>query len=182
MEQTSDLFIDQLRKRNHAACQRLVGDYGAAVFQLVRRIVGRQEDAEEVCQDVFVKALQGIDGYDSRKASFATWISRIAYHESLNFLRVRRPDIVFMDDRDMHSDLPLDPPEEGPHDSQTIQLLEQALTMLPPNEQAVITMFYYDNMSLADIAYVTGSIPSTVGSQLCRIRKKLYKMMKTLHV
>ena len=87
MEQTSDLFIDQLRKRNRAACQRLVGDYGAAVFQLVRRIVGRQEDAEEVCQDVFVKALQGIDGYDSRKASFATWLSRIAYHESLNFLR-----------------------------------------------------------------------------------------------
>ena len=87
-----------------------------------------------------------------------------------------------MDDRDMHSDLTLDPPEEGPHDSQAIQLLEQALTMLPPNEQAVITMFYYDNMSLADIAYVTGSIPSTVGSQLCRIRKKLYKMMKTLHV
>ena len=41
-------------------------------------------------------------------------------------------------------------------------------------------MFYYDNMSLADIAYVTGSIPSTVGSQLSRIRKKLYRIIKTM--
>jgi RNA polymerase sigma-70 factor (ECF subfamily) len=54
--------------------------------------------------------------------------------------------------------------------------------MLPPHEQAVITMFYYDNMSLADIAYVTGSTPSTVGSQLCRIRKKLYRIIKTMRV
>ena len=49
-----------------------------------------------------------------------------------------------------------------------------------PHEQAIVSMFYYDNMSLADIAYVTGSITSTVGSQLSRIRKKLYRIIKTL--
>jgi RNA polymerase sigma-70 factor (ECF subfamily) len=161
---------------------QMVSRYCQQVFAMIARQVGDAMDAEELTQDTFLRAFSHIDSYDPQRASLATWLSRIAYHESLNFLRVRRPDIVFMDDRDMHSDLTLDPPEEGPHDSQTIQLLEQALTMLPPNEQAVITMFYYDNMSLADIAYVTGSIPSTVGSQLCRIRKKLYKMMKTLHV
>ena len=181
MGQATEQFIDQLRKRNRIACQRLIGDYGPAVFQLVRRIVQRQEDAEEVYQDVFVKALRGIDDYDRRKASLATWLSRIAYHESLNFVRVRRPDIVYMDDREMWTDPIDDLTEEEPHDSQTIQMLEQALTMLPRNEQAVITMFYYDNMSLADIAYVTDSIPSTIGSQLCRIRKKLYKMIKAMH-
>ena len=41
-------------------------------------------------------------------------------------------------------------------------------------------MFYYDDMSLADIAYVTGSQISTIGSQLSRIRKKLYQIIKTL--
>ena len=178
MEQTTDLFIEQLRKGNRAACQRLVSDYGPAVFQKVRRIVVRQEDAEEVWQDVFVKALQGIGSYDSRKASLATWLSRIAYHESLNFMRKRQPDIVYMEDYDLSGIDEL--PEEVAHDSQTVQALEQALAMLPPQEQAAITMFYYDNMSLADIAYVTGSIPSTVGSQLSRIRKKLYRIIKTM--
>ena len=181
MEQTTELFIDLLRKRNRAACQRLVGDYGPAVFQLVRRIVVRQEDAEEVYQDVFVKALRGIGDYDSRKASLATWLCRIAYHESLNFVRRRQPDIVYMDEQDLGFNNLVDIPEDNANDSHTVQALEEALASLPPHEQAFITMFYYDNMSLADIAYVTGSIPSTVGSQLCRIRKKLYKMIKAMH-
>ena len=182
MELETELFIEQLRKGDRAACQRLVGDYGPAVFQMVRRIVERQEDVEEVWQDVFVKALRGIGGYDSRKASLSTWLCRIAYHESLNFVRTRRPDIVYMDEHDLGLNGLDDAPEESTYDSRIVQELEEALEMLPPHEQAVITMFYYDNMSLADIAYVTGSIPSTVGSQLSRIRKKLYRIIKSKHV
>ena len=182
MELETELFIEQLRKGDRAACQRLVGDYGSAVFQMVRRIVEQQEDVEEVWQDVFVKALRGIGGYDSRKASLSTWLCRIAYHESLNFVRTRRPDVVYMDEHELGLNGLDDAPEESAYDSQTVQALEEALEMLPPHEQAVITMFYYDNMSLADIAYVTGSIPSTIGSQLSRIRKKLYRIIKSKHV
>ena len=71
-------------------------------------------------------------------------------------------------------------PDDDISDGQTIQKLEQALAMLPPNELAIVTMFYYDKKSLADIAYITGSIPSTVGSQLCRIRQKLYRIIKNM--
>ena len=181
-------FIEQLRRGERNACQRLVSDYGYAVFQMVRRIVVRQEDAEEVYQDVFVKALQGIGNYDSRKASLATWLNRIAYHEALNFVRKRHPNIVYMEEgtsyeRRMTNDDDFnDTLEEDAHDSQTIQALENAMEKLPPHEQAIVTMYYYDDMSLADIAYVTGSIPTTVGSQLCRIRKKLYRIIKTTHL
>ena len=87
-----------------------------------------------------------------------------------------------MDEHDLGLNNLDDTPEESTYDSRIVQELEEALEMLPPHEQAVITMFYYDNMSLADIAYVTGSIPSTVGSQLCRIRKKLYRIIKTMRV
>ena len=72
-----------------------------------------------------------------------------------------------------------DEPDEGPHNEETLAQQEQAFGMLLPHEQAIIHMFYYDNMSMADIAFVTGSIPTTVGSQLSRIRKKLYRMIKT---
>jgi RNA polymerase sigma-70 factor (ECF subfamily) len=74
----------------------------------------------------------------------------------------------------------LDDSDEATWDEHIIQRLEQALALLPPQEQAVISMFYYDDMSLADIAYVTGSIPSTVAIRLFRIRKKLYRIIKTL--
>ena len=179
MEQETDILIDDLRQRKPAACQRLLTAFGPVVFRMVQRIVTCREDAEEVYQDVFVKALRGIGGYDPRRASLATWLCRIAYHESLNFVRNKKPAIVYMEEQDLNCES-LEVADEAPPDEQTIEQLEKALAMLPPKEQTVVSMFYYDNMSLADIAFVTGSIPSTVGSRLSRIRRKLYRIIKTL--
>ena len=177
MEQETTILISELRQHKPAACQRLLSEYGPMVFRMVQRIVTRREDAEEVYQDVFVKALRGIEGYNPSQASLATWLNSIAYHESLNFVRGQKPVIVSMDERDLSIDA-LDDSDDAPQDEETIRQLEQALAKLPPHEQAIVSMFYYDNMSLADIAFVTGSIPSTVGSQLSRIRKKLYRIIK----
>ena len=179
MEQDATILISDLRQHKSAACQRLLSRYGPMVFRMVHRIVPSHEDAEEVYQDVFVKALRGIEGYNPRQASLATWLSHIAYHESLNFIRGKKPTIIYLEDSDQGTDM-LEAPDDAPQDEQTIQQLEQALAKLPPHEQAIVSMFYYDNMSLADIAYVTGSITSTVGSQLSRIRKKLYRIITTL--
>ena len=179
MERDSTILISDLQQHKPAACQRLFTEYGPAVFRMVQRIVPSREDAEEVYQDVFFKALRSIGNYDSRQASLATWLSHIAYHESLNFVRGKRPTILYIEDSDQGSDL-LEAPDEAPQDEETIRKLEQALAKLPPHEQAIVSMFYYDNMSLADIAYVTDSISSTVGSQLSRIRKKLYRIIKTM--
>ncbi|MBR6828171.1 MAG: sigma-70 family RNA polymerase sigma factor [Prevotella sp.] len=179
MEREATILINDLRQHQPAACQQLLTEYGPTVFRMVQRIVTRREDAEEVYQDVFVKALRGIEGYNPRQASLATWLGRIAYHESLNFVRGKKPNIVYIDDSELGIDT-LEAPDDAPPDEQTIRQLEQALAMLPSHEQAIVSMFYYDNMSLADIAFVTGSIPSTVGSQLSRIRKKLYRIIKTL--
>ena len=178
MEQETTILISELQQRKSAACQRLLSEYGPMVFRMVQRIVTRREDAEEVYQDVFVKALRGIEGYNPQQATLATWLNRIAYHESLNFVRGNKPTIVYMDDRDLGIDT-LEDADETLQNEETIQQLEQALAKLPPHEQAVVSMFYYDNMSLADMAYVTGSNPSTIGSQLSRIRKKLYRIIKS---
>ena len=178
MEQETTILISDLQQHKTAAYQQLLATYGPAVFRMVQRIVTRHEDAEEVYQDVFVKALRGIGGYNPRQASLATWLNRIAYHESLNFVRGKKPTLLYIEDGDLGTNL-MEAPDEAPQDEETIRQLEQALAMLPPHEQAIVSMFYYDNMSLADIAYVTGSIPSTVGSQLSRIRKKLYRIIKT---
>ena len=178
MEKETTILISELRQRKSAACQQLLATYGPMVFRMVQRIVPLREDAEEVYQDVFVKALRGIEGYNPQQATLATWLNRIAYHESLNFIRGKSPVIVSMDDPELSNSLAAS--DEEPQDEQTIQQLEQALEKLPAHEQAIVSMFYYDNMSLADIAFVTGSITSTVGSQLSRIRKKLYRMIKSL--
>lgn len=176
MEQEIDILIGDLKQRKASACRQLLSDYGPTVLRMVSRIVTRREDAEEVYQDVFMKALRGIAAYKPQQASLKTWLSRIAYNESLNFVRGKRNAFVYGGDLGIDTQ---EEPDEALYNEETIAQLEQTLGMLPPHEQAIIHMYYYDNMSLADIAFVTGSIPSTVGSQLSRIRKKLYRMIKT---
>ena len=178
MEQDSTILISALQQHQPAACQRLLTDYGPMVFRMVQRIVSQREDAEEVYQDVFVKAIRGIGGYNPQQASLATWLNRIAYHESLNFVRGKKPTLLYIEEGNLGTDA-MEAPDDVPQNEETIRQLEQALAKLPPHEQTIVSMFYYDNMSLADIAFVTSSNPSTVGSQLSRIRKKLYRIIKT---
>lgn len=179
MEQETPIQITKLQQHQPDACQWLLATYGEMVFRMVQRIVTCREDAEEVYQDVFVKALRNIASYDPHQASLATWLNRIAYHESLNFVRGKKPTLLYIEEGNLGTDA-MEAPDDVPQNEETIRQLEQALAKLPPHEQTIVSMFYYDNMSLADIAFVTSSIPSTVGSQLSRIRKKLYRIIKTL--
>ena len=98
MKQEIDILIGDLKQRKASACRQLLSDYGPTVLRMVSRIVTRREDAEEVYQDVFMKALRGIAGYRPQQASLSTWLSRIAYNESLNFLKGQKATYVYMDD------------------------------------------------------------------------------------
>lgn len=179
MERDATEFINDLRKGNPAAQQRLLSDYGPLVFRLVVRMVGRIEDAEEVCQDVFVKALTKIATFNPQKAALNTWLTRIAYNETVNHLRRSTKEIIFSDFDDM-GDEELDTPFDSQHDEMTILLLEKAMKTLPVQDQTLLSLFYYENMSLRDIAFVTDSKPTTVGSRLSRIRNRLYHIIKQI--
>ena len=179
MERETNEFINDLRRRKPAAQQRLLTDFGPMVFRIVVRMVGQAEDAEEVYQDVFVKALTSISTFDERKASLATWLSRIAYNESVNHMRRNRMDFVLLDDNEMETAME-DIPSDHHDDEQAVILLEQAMALLPTTEQTLLSLFYYENRSLQEIAYITDSKPTTIGSRLSRIRKKLYHLIQQI--
>ena len=183
MEKDIDKLIQGLCRQDGQAQRCVLQLYGEMIFGQIARIVACHEDVEEVYQDVFVKVFRNIRSYDSSQASLATWMSRIAYHESLNFVRHQREPIVYVDDRD--TDLESIQDEElaqvfQQQDEQTILMIEMALEHLPPCELALITMFYFDDMSIKDIAYTTDSTPSTVASRLSRTRRKLYRIIQSL--
>ncbi|MBR4389106.1 MAG: sigma-70 family RNA polymerase sigma factor [Prevotella sp.] len=182
LNETNELIRGLCRQRRQAQ-ERLLQLYGDIVFGQVSRIVPRQEDAEEVYQDVFVKAFRYIRSYDLSKASLATWLSRIAYHESLNYMRHNKSPILYIDDREVDferiSEEAVTQVMED-SDEQTTQLLERALDHLSPEEQAIIGMFYFDEKSIKEISYITDTLPSTIGSQLSRTRKKLYHIIKQI--
>ncbi|MBR1765520.1 MAG: sigma-70 family RNA polymerase sigma factor [Bacteroidales bacterium] len=148
--------------------------YGSEVFALVARLVPRQEDAEELTQDAFVRAFNRLDSFGGR-SSFSTWICRIAYNTVLSWQRRRRMTFLSIDDQPQLTDTEVD---EALDDEARIGDLRRAIAQLKPDEQTLVTLYYYDSRPLADIAYILDLEPGTIATRLHRIRRKLYLLMK----
>ena len=180
---TETELIAGLMKQSPKAQQQVLDQYGRDVFALVVRLVSVVENAEEVYQDVFVKVFQHIDRYDAEKSSLKTWISRIAYNEAISFLRHKAMPVVCFEDQGNKIEALTDAEVDetfGQANQETVQLIRSTLKYLPPDERAIITMFYYEERSLKEIAYITESIPTTIASKLSRTRKKLCRIIKML--
>ena len=174
-------LIEGLLKRDPKAQQTMLDRFGRDVFAQVVRLIPVVENAEEVYQDVFIKVFSNIDKFNSERSSLKTWISRIAYNEAISFLRKKSTPMIYFEDYDGEalSDEEVDE-TFGQANKETVQLIRAALKHLPPEERALITMFYYEEMSLKDIAFVTESLPTTIASKLSRTRKKLCRIIKML--
>ena len=155
-------LIEGLRKQSPKAQQQTIDRYGREVFALVVRLVAVTENAEEVYQDVFMNVFSNIGQHDAERASLRTWISRIAYNEAISFLRRKRMPVVYFEDRSHEADKLSDAEVDetlGHANAETVQLIRAALKHLPPEERALVTMFYYEERSLKEIADITESIP-----------------------
>ena len=176
-------LLQGLRQQSPKAQQQLLERYGNDVYAQVARLVPGTENAEEVYQDVFIKVFNNIKRYDAEKSALKTWISRIAYNEAISYLRHKKLPTIYYEDHEGGAEKISEAEVEttfGRPNPETVQLIRAALKHLPPDERAIITMFYYEEMSLKEIAFVTESIPTTVASKLSRTRKKLCKIIKML--
>ncbi len=148
--------------------------YGGEVFAIVSRLVPRQEDAEELVQDAFVRAYSKLDTFVGR-SSFSTWICRIAYTTAVSWLRKKRIKHISIDDKPGLSDTIID---DALNDESRISDLRRAISLLKPEEQTLLGLYYYDDRPLADIAFILDVEAGSIATRLHRIRRKLYLLMK----
>ena len=152
--------------------------YGQQVFVLVDRIVSCQEDAEELTQDVFLKAFQQLSSFKA-ESSFSTWIYRIATNMAISAVRKKRNDVLRLDDSVFAnlSDTQVDAALEDESEEQ-MERLQQAMNQLEADERALITLYYLEEKPLAEVAFILGMTEGNAKVKLHRIRKKLYVLIK----
>ena len=152
--------------------------YGQQVFVLVDRIVSCQEDAEELTQDVFLKAFQQLSSFKA-ESSFSTWIYRIATNLAISTVRKKRNDVLRLDDSVFAnlSDTQVDEALEDESEEQ-MDRLQQAMNQLEADERALITLYYLEEKPLAEVAFILGMTEGNAKVKLHRIRKKLYVLIK----
>ena len=152
--------------------------YSQQVFVLVDRIVSCQEEAEELTQDVFIKAFQQLSSFKA-ESSFSTWIYRIATNTALSAIRKRKNEVIRLDDSVFAnlSDTQVDEALEDDSEEQ-LQRLQRAMEQLEADERALITLYYMEEKPLAEVAFIMGLTEANVKVKLHRIRKKLYIFIK----
>ncbi|MBR1838508.1 MAG: sigma-70 family RNA polymerase sigma factor [Bacteroidaceae bacterium] len=160
------------------AYRQLYEVYSSSVFQTVARFANRAEVAEELTQDVFLRVFDALDTFDASKASFYTWVQRIAYHYSVSYLRSRKPPPLVSLNEDeaamQHiSETALQEAFDEPQ-SDTVEALMQIIEKLEPEEQHLLTLYYFEDRPLKEIAYIMDVHPPALSSRLSRIRKKIY--------
>ncbi len=152
--------------------------YGRRVFALIVRIVPCREDAEELTQDAMVKVYSNLGNFRA-ESSLSTWIYRIAYTTALTHARRNRLPEVAVEESALRSvaDEAVDALLDSPPDTMIEDALMRAISRLSPEERALITLHYFENLSLSEVAQVSDMTLSNVKVKLMRTRRKLYVMI-----
>jgi RNA polymerase sigma-70 factor (ECF subfamily) len=160
---------------------RMVDLYSPVVYRLANKMVGNEQDAEDVLQETFFKVLRSLKTFEE-KSSLATWIYRITVNEALMVLRKRKPDPLELE-KSRDDDEAIDPPveivdwcclpERELMDEESRQFLNRAVGLLSPGLRAVFLLRDVEGLSVRETSEALKVSESVVKTRLLRARLKL---------
>ena len=179
---TQALLRRIIAKDNQALLQHYE-QFGGLVFSIAIRVVGDQQIAEEVTQDVFMKVWEKATSFDAERAKFTTWLGQIARNAAIDTVRKqdrRTPDegSFSIDDNPYVFEKTVAADYETSNPVRAVAL-HNALKDLPEEQASLIEMAYFGGMTHTDIAAYTGLPLGTVKS---RIRAGMQKLRDAWHI
>jgi len=173
-------IISRVLKGEQNAYAELVNRYQAYVFTLVLRMIKTREDAEEVAQDVFVKAYRSLADFRG-ESKFSTWLYTIANTTSITFLRKKKLDVHSLDNEKVFE--VADSKDSGfranlVEQKSRVNMVNEAIAMLSPDDAEIITLFYKAEQNLEEISRILRLETNTVKVRLHRARTRLKEKME----
>jgi RNA polymerase sigma-70 factor (ECF subfamily) len=173
-------MVRQAQKGDKAAFEILVHRHQHRVFAVARGILKRQEDVEDVAQQVFVKAYFSLKRFDQR-AAFSTWLYKITVNECWDLLRKRKArPLVYESDFSEEQSRQYTATEreatKGPNTDDRMamrQQLETLLSQLDKRDRAMLILKEVEGFSVEEIADSMGLNANTVKVRLFRARKRI---------
>ncbi len=178
MQSDRDVVESVLRGRRDAYAT-LVSRYERAVSAAALRIVGDRHAAQDVAQDAFVTAFEKLAGLRKPDA-FGAWLMKITRRQAMRHVRQRRRTARLNGQEKQVEDAGAQPASNGRLDDETRRLLD-AVAALPKQEQAVVTLRYFGDHSVQDVADILGRPIGTVTKQLSRAHTRLRDTLKQEH-
>ena len=164
-------LVERYRDGDRAAFAALVRKYQRPIYNAAYRVLGREEDASDVTQAVFLKVAERLDQYDARY-KFFSWIYRIAVNESLNLLRENGREAPLEDEEEIPA-AEAQQPEARVNDAQVSERIQKALMRMRVTDRMVLTLRHFGDCSYEEMAGIMGIDVKTVKSRLYEARQRL---------
>ena len=174
-------LIKKVRKGDHEAFAQIIDQYKTQVYNICLRMVRIPAEAEDLAQEVFIRAYTNIDKYDIDK-KLSTWLYRIATNISIDYLRKKKPG-AYLDAEvpgtdgnfTMYSQLSsADPlPEEQVIQNESNDWLQDEVNQLPPKYRAAIILKYMEDLSIKEMSEILEIPEATVKTRIHRGREAL---------
>ena len=170
-------LISRILSGNMNAFTFLVNRYRKLVVHITGRLIQRQDEIEDVSQEVFLKVYQNLGKYRN-ECKLSTWIATIAYNVSINYLRkFKKTELTSQDDSAILRSLT----DFKNTDYEQIDLhryIRDQIELLPVHYRSVITLFHLEEFSYQEIEQITGMPEGTVKSYLFRAKAILKEKLK----
>lgn len=169
--QSDHHLLDQIANGNAEALGQLYDSHARVVFALAKRVLVRQEDAEEVVQDVFAYVWREAARYEQSRASVAGWLVMLTRTRAIDKLRSRqaRPDLNQAADPAPVIDASVSrvaSPESLAVSNDEARRVGAALTVLPAEQRTLIDLAYFEGLSQSEIAERTQTPLGTVKTRM----------------
>lgn len=172
-------LINQILKGNMNAFTFLVNRYQKLVVHITGRLIQRQEELEDVCQDVFLKVYQNLGKYRN-ECKLSTWIATIAYNTSINYLRKFKKGIEILPDDSSDLRNMTEYKSDDYERTDLHQFIHEQIELLPVQYRTVLTLYHLEEFSYQEIEQITGMPEGTIKSYLFRAKALLRQKLKSV--
>ncbi len=179
--ETDEQIVARIQAGDKEAFGTILDRYEAKLVRYGHKFLARQEDIQDIVQDVFVSAYQNIQSFDTTQ-KLSPWLYRIAHNAFVNALRKKSRAPLSIDFDTLVSHPVYDDPAESEREQRDMRaMLDKGLDKLAPKYREVLVLYYFEEMPYKDIAEVLQVPQGTVGIRLRRAKEALKEALPKNH-
>ena len=170
-------IMEALKENPQNGFRMLMAKYQENVYWHIRRLVVSHDDAQDASQETFVRIYRSFNQYRG-DCSLRSWIYRIATNEALRLISKRKQEEVSLESESTGVNLvPAD--NYIDFDDKVAVKLQKAILLLPPKQQLVFNLRYYDELGFDEIAKIADSTPTSIKASYHVAKEKIIKYMNS---
>lgn len=164
--------IQEVKAGNSSSFNEIIRAHQQGIYRLSYRLTGNVEDAKDLTQEVFIKALKGIQGFKG-ESDIKTWLYRIAINTGSTWRKKNLNRTVSLEDSEEIAD-------KKTHDVLLRRKISEAVDSLPYKQKSIFVMHHYEGYKHEEIARITNRSPGSVKANYFQAVQKLKEKLKDL--